>query len=144
MAFRSNTPDVTHELVDGEVIIVHVVTGAYYSLNGSAAAIWGWLDRGADIASIAKRVSELNGGNDEGVTDELQRFTSDLEKEGLISPAPSAAGSDALLDDSPAEGIAPFIAPKFEKYSDMEELLLVDPIHEVSPQGWPEKPPGLP
>jgi hypothetical protein len=26
----------------------------------------------------------------------------------------------------------------FEKYTDMESLLLADPIHEVDEQGWPK------
>jgi len=144
MPFRINTPDVTHELLDGEVIVVHVVTGAYYSLGGSAATIWGWLDRGAEIEAMCNRIVALNGADPESTVADLHRFTADLQAEGLISPLQSAAGSGVLLGESAEDGIVPFTSPKFEKYSDMEELLLVDPIHEVSPQGWPEKLPDNP
>ena len=141
MPFRINTPDVTHELVDGEVIVVNVVTGAYYSLNGSAATIWGWLDSGAEVEAIGRRIAELNGSSHDSVSADLIRFTADLQSEGLISPQSTAAPA-ASLDESTTDGIVPFTSPKFDKYSDMEELLLVDPIHEVSPHGWPETPPG--
>ena len=30
-------------------------------------------------------------------------------------------------------------APGFEKYTDMHELLLLDPIHEVDERGWPNR-----
>jgi hypothetical protein len=32
-----------------------------------------------------------------------------------------------------------YLQPSFEKYSDMQEMLLLDPIHEVSEAGWPHK-----
>ena len=32
-----------------------------------------------------------------------------------------------------------FQVPVLEKFSDMEELLLLDPIHEVEESGWPHK-----
>jgi hypothetical protein len=142
MPFRINTPDITHELLDGEVIVVHVVTGSYYSLNGSAATIWGWIDRGAEVEEMASRIADLNGADREAVAAELRQFTDDLQAEGLISRAESSGHSGATLDDGATSGIVPFSPPKLEKYSDMEELLLVDPIHEVTPQGWPERAPG--
>ena len=140
MPFRVNTPDVTHELIDGEVIVVHVVTGAYYSLNGAAATVWGWLDGGAEIEGMANRIAELNGADNASVIPDLRRFITDLQTEGLIAPVDSANGAGAAVSDRANDGIVPFVAPQFEKYSDMEELLLVDPIHEVSSHGWPEKP----
>ena|SRR6476660_8869681 len=32
---------------------------------------------------------------------------------------------------------AAFVTPELHKYTDMQELLLVDPIHEVAEEGWP-------
>jgi hypothetical protein len=31
----------------------------------------------------------------------------------------------------------PFEMPKLSKYTDMEDLLALDPIHEVDEMGWP-------
>ena len=40
-------------------------------------------------------------------------------------------------------GRTPFVDPALEKYTDMQDFLLVDPIHEVSDAGWPHtQPPG--
>jgi len=33
----------------------------------------------------------------------------------------------------------PFVAPVLERYEDMQDFLLVDPIHEVDDSGWPNK-----
>ncbi len=32
-----------------------------------------------------------------------------------------------------------FCLPIIEKYTDLEELLLLDPIHEVDESGWPKQ-----
>jgi hypothetical protein len=34
-------------------------------------------------------------------------------------------------------GRIPFQAPALEKHSDMQDLILLDPVHEVGPRGWP-------
>ena len=31
----------------------------------------------------------------------------------------------------------PYTAPAVQKYDDLEDLLLLDPIHEVDEAGWP-------
>ena len=97
MPFRINTPDVSHELVDGEVIVVHSVTGAYYSLNGSAATIWGWLDRGVPLEDMANFTAELNSGSREPYHTELRRFAAELEAEGLIASTPFVPNGHAAL-----------------------------------------------
>jgi hypothetical protein len=37
----------------------------------------------------------------------------------------------------------PYTKPVLNKYTDMQQLLLADPLHEVQEAGWPHtKPPG--
>jgi len=31
-----------------------------------------------------------------------------------------------------------FAPPVLERYTDMQDYFLLDPIHEVSPEGWPK------
>ena len=47
--FRVNTPPVIHELLDGEVIVVNLDTGTYYSIPGTGAEIWTLVDQGASL-----------------------------------------------------------------------------------------------
>jgi len=41
----------------------------------------------------------------------------------------------------PPAGRPPFVKPILQKYTDMADLLLLDPIHEVGEQGWPHPAP---
>jgi hypothetical protein len=63
----------------------------------------------------------------------VQALLKDLAAEDLISPTESA-GSAA----TPGPGTrAPYAAPTLQKHTDMQDLLLLDPIHEVDETGWP-------
>ena len=37
---RVNGPDVMHETIDGEVIVINLTSGNYYSVRGVGADIW--------------------------------------------------------------------------------------------------------
>jgi hypothetical protein len=58
----------------------------------------------------------------------LTLFTEDAEP-----PEPSSQ----LAEPEPAV-VVPFVAPVLRKYTDMQEFMLVDPIHDVDVDaGWP-------
>jgi hypothetical protein len=59
---------------------------------------------------------------------------------GLIREAP-AAGRNGAEVPSPASR-RPFDEPLVERFTDMQNLLLLDPIHEVTEEGWPQQAPG--
>ena len=60
-----------------------------------------------------------------------------LQMENLVTSV------DCLADVTPSaieNAVAvkqPFEAPILNKYNDMQELLLLDPIHDVDEAGWP-------
>jgi hypothetical protein len=126
-----NRTKVAHETIDDEVLIIHTETGAYFSLRGSAAAIWGDILAGGDPALLERRFI--------GESDEIRRgisgFLSQLVGEEILMrdpSAPAATGAQAQR----AEAI-PFTMPVLEKFSDMADLLTLDPLHDVDAAGWP-------
>ncbi|MCP4686880.1 MAG: PqqD family protein, partial [Desulfobacterales bacterium] len=66
----------------------------------------------------------------------VQRFLDEMLGEGLIL-ADETGRSHAPPADPPAPVAAEFSPPALRKFTDMEELLLLDPIHEVNDAGWP-------
>lgn len=62
-------------------------------------------------------------------------FVGRLHDEGLIRAAPDGQPRVALA--VPARSSVEFSAPTISVYSDMEDLLLLDPIHDVDETGWP-------
>lgn len=142
MRFRLNSPDVLQERIEGEVIVVHVLTGSYYSLLGSGAAIWSDILRGVDAETIIDQFVASGSENRVTVSAEVHRFLGELWDEQLVVVYEPGATVAPVPGDAPApDGLVPFEPPSLQKYSDMQEILLVDPIHEVDSGGWPMKKP---
>lgn len=132
--FAAVTDGVVCDVIEGEAILIRLDTGAYYSLTGLATPVFKALQDGWSAAEIA---AALCAGRAEAssVTGGVQALAAQLVDEKLLQAAPraSAAGEATL---SPVEG--DIAIPKLEKFSDMTDLLLLDPIHEVDKtKGWP-------
>jgi hypothetical protein len=133
-AFEINAPDVVHEVIDGEAIMINMTTGSYYSLDGVGAAVWESLQQGpASSASIAAALQPAFDAEDRLLEAEIAKFLQELRVEGLLRPATAAPVSPRPLQVEPQ----PFSTPVLHKYTDLEALLLIDPVHDVTTQGWP-------
>ncbi|MGE0598732.1 MAG: hypothetical protein AB7J35_02765 [Dehalococcoidia bacterium] len=126
--YEVNKPDVVDESVDGEVLIVHLGTGAYYSSRGAGDVAWRLLAAGKTVTEV----SDSHGIHPEA----LSLFVDQLVAEELVRPRTTAPGDVNGLAPVPGE-------PTLEKYTDMQELLLLDPIHDVEEAGWPMAKPAV-
>ena len=128
--FTINSKDVVHENIDGEVIAIDLGRGSYYSLAGGAADVWSMLEAGASAEQL---VSAFDGGADRATVErEVRDLLERLEAEALVVPAGEAGGG------GPPAAAIPYRPPVFEKYEDMQDYFLLDPIHEVGSAGWPQ------
>jgi len=121
------TERVTHQNIDGEVIAIHFNTGVYYSMTGSAATIWGQLGDGATIEQIVGTFKDAPV--DAAAT--VERFLDRLVSEDLVG-----CREDVEPRSAPSTGIS-WSEPRLEKFTDMSDLIMADPIHDVDEMGWP-------
>lgn len=120
---------VTHQTIDGEVIAIHFNTGHYFSMRGSAAAIWQQVAAGQPVERIAKIFPDAPPDAPE----QIAAFVAQLGEADLLEEAPaSTAGADA-----PAFEVPVWNPPVLESFSDLSQLLLADPIHDVE-EAWPK------
>ena len=137
--YRINSQDIMHETIDGEVVIVNLDSGAYYAFDGSGQYIWDRLSQdGATQEQLIAELAPQFAASASEISAGVKAFFSQLLQEGLIEGCveSSADGATALVVEASAAPAA-FVAPNLSKYTDMEALLLADPIHEVEPAGWP-------
>jgi hypothetical protein len=139
MGFRVNSPNVIHETIEGEVILIDLKTGTYYSLRDSGTAVWRAIEQGAGEDGIAAELRSRYDASEEQIREAVRHLLAELEREGLIrvdegeaAPAAPASGGAGRL---------PFTAPVLEKHTDMQDLILLDPVHEVGAEGWPHPAP---
>jgi hypothetical protein len=143
--FRINSPKVVHQAFDDEIVMVNLEQGNYYSLSRVGAVVCDVLDRGVTVPEVVEDLCRRYEGDRTEIHAAVEKFVDELRAEGLVVPAapghaPAKDGSGA---DEPATGREPFEAPSLEKYTDMQDLLLLDPIHEVDETGWPAAKPDL-
>ena len=136
--FRVAAPEVIHQTIDGEVILIHLTRGTYHSLQGSGALLFDPLLRGASMADLAGLLSAGPDGDVSRIEAAVERFLQELRHDGLIVAAADEAGGDGPVAAPPAPmAKLPFEEPQIETFTDLQDLLLTDPIHDVEPPGWP-------
>jgi hypothetical protein len=135
--YRVNSPGVVAETIQGETVAIHLDTGCYYSMRGAAAALWDLLAQGADDAALRAYLLARYDAPEKEMVAAAARFRTQLVAEQLLAPADGAAVSPAPTWSGARE---PFAAPVAEKFDDMQDLLLADPIHDVEETGWPHRP----
>ncbi len=140
VAFRINAPRVVYQTIDNEAIIIDFDNGAYFSAEGAGAQIWEGIARGFAVDRIRRTMAQCFAGDEQEIAKGVDQFIEALQRESLILPVEEPpAEAHAVPDEGIAEaGLRPaYVPPQLRKYTDMQDLLLLDPIHEVDEQGWP-------
>ena len=130
--YRVNTPNVVHEIIEGEAVIVNLANGLYYSVDRAGADIWALLEQGVAVDDIVASLAERYTDPRDQIEASVHEFLAHLEAENLIVPD-SGEGASAPRPAPPPTGAyqARFEPPVLQKYSDMEDLLLLDPLHTL-------------
>lgn len=134
--WQLNHRDVVCEMIDGELIIMNSKTGKYFSSDGVGPFVWSCVTGGLTGKQTITAVAERCRVPATAIADDIQAFIESLEREDLIrdgSMQPAASVAEC------SEGLT-YSKPVLEIYSDMQDLLLLDPIHDVSEDGWPMRP----
>ncbi len=135
-SFRLNSPAVVAESIDGEALIVNLDTGCYYSTDGTGEVIWSRAMDGLTLENIVLGLQARFAEDVATIDAAVHRFARQLLDEGLLVPVDEVTPTPVDNGEPPLEKLA-FEEPVLNKYSDMQELLMLDPIHEVDESGWP-------
>lgn len=125
---------VMHERLDGEVIALDMSTGKYFSMSGSAADVWYLLPFKDDLSDLQLSLMVAFPGevDFEGLTE----FVSELKELGLVLASQLNDEKENLpgIPNDYARGS--WLKPKIFSYDDLSDLILIDPVHDTSDQGW--------
>lgn len=139
--FEVSRPEVVGSVVDGEVVAINLDTGSYYNIAGSGTDVWVAVEHAASADEITAGLARRYDAPVDDIATAVTRFMQELRAEGLIRPAEADAGDapDPVhgAGDTRSKTPAGFSPPVLEKFTDMEDLLLLDPVHDVTDRGWP-------
>lgn len=140
MRYRVNRPQVINETIDGEAIMINLATGSYYSLDRVGGDVWALVEASLSVEEIVVELGRRYDADENDVRRGVDELLRRLADERLVVPCEDG---DAVRTTSPGPETAerpPFRAPRLEKFTDMQDLILLDPVHEVDARGWPHLP----
>jgi hypothetical protein len=141
MYFKIHTPKIVSEVLDGEAIILNLESGNYYSLQSIGAVIWDYIAKGYGLVEIIQQIQLTYDAKAEDIETAVKTLVEELQLEQLIIASDQSQIQQFSQDISQVsvEKLV-FQIPLLQKYSDMQDLLILDPIHEVDEAGWPSRP----
>lgn len=134
-SYEISSTAIIHEILDKEAIIANLDNGIYYSLRGTAVPVWQLLLSKHNLPEIIPLFAAHYSLPAEQLKPHLTGFLSQLLQENLLKETQSSAEpcSESLVWPEN------FTPPVLEKFEEMSQLLMLDPIHEVDEQGWPNR-----
>jgi hypothetical protein len=127
ISYVINAPEIVSEDFNGEIVVLNLSNGHYFSLRGIACVMWSLLLAGHSPQSILASI--------EAKRPDLSRVSSEffarLIELGLVRPG-------TVVTTAPVNELWSGDHPSIEVFDDLAELVAADPIHDVDEQvGWP-------
>jgi hypothetical protein len=119
-------------------MVINFDTGTYHNLQGSAATVWEQIIGGASLDDIVAAVARSYRGDPAEIGTAVTQFVDELLRENLII-ADAGSAQAPMAQPGPAPANQPvFAAPTLITFTDMQDFLLADPIHEYDEAGFPK------
>jgi hypothetical protein len=136
---RINGTQIVHEIIGGEAVIVNLENGNYYSADGVGAEIWRQIGTGSSRAQIVDAIVASYEVDRATANAEVGDFLEQLRGEGIIELSDEVDGHEPRGGPETREPKLRYESPCLETYSDMQQMIALDPIHEVDATGWPKR-----
>ncbi|MCP9884664.1 PqqD family peptide modification chaperone [Synechococcus sp. ATX 2A4] len=113
-------------------------SGAYFGFSDSAATAWQMVGpEGVSTAGLAAAMRSIWPDSTDVIEADVCQFVDQLFAHDLIVPI-TECPSPLPAPEGQVQAYGP---PALQKHSDLQDLFLLDPVHEVDPAvGWPHLP----
>jgi hypothetical protein len=138
--FAVNTPNIVCEIFDNEVVAVNLDVGIYYSITGWSAKVWQMIQNGLSIEEMNQILTKYCDDS-ANINESLTKFSQNLLDKNLIVSSNSLDKTSSI--EIQFENIDRIPDLLIEEFSDMQDILLLDPVHDVDESGWPSAKPSL-
>ena len=132
--YQLNGEKMFFDIADGQAVVINFVSGMYYGTTALGSVILERLLNGCAPAESAGAVKSLPGCP-EDFDAQLDAFITKLRnKEILLDGETDPGGGEEIGDMALADGFELTL----DEFSEVQDLILADPVHDVDvEQGWP-------
>ncbi|MDH6504888.1 PqqD family protein [Polynucleobacter sphagniphilus] len=132
-------PKIVSEEFDNEIILIDIEKGLYFTIGGLGVDLWRLYSMPCSLEYITQLLSEHHINIDPEV---LSSFIDQLQKNNLLV---SAAENLDVPTSRSQHLFSSILTPSLSIYSDLAELIAIDPVHEVDKSlGWPVRQENFP
>jgi hypothetical protein len=139
-SYKINRAQLILEDFGDETVIVHVPSGFYYSVSGSGPKILELIEAGVSDSDLPSMVLGKRAPRPDADA-EIRVFVDRLLEEGIIVerlPEDAVQPFVTTADTSEEDALA-LASPVLERFDEVRDLLLIDPVHQVDENyGWPK------
>ena len=135
MRYAKFDNNILSDVFGEEVVLVNLDSGMYYSLRGSATQIWIRLFNQYSLFEILAELIQIYQVTENQLIDDINLFVTQLLELKIIKTANDAVRKE--IDFISKDVLIDYSTPVVEIFSDMQEILLLDPVHDVDKSGWP-------
>jgi hypothetical protein len=121
---------------DGELTLINLDTGVYFAAGGATLDIWRALTSGRALRETARDLVSRYKIAESDASGHVTRIVGMLVGYGLM--VASATAASTASGEEPRSDSAVWSVPWLESYGDMQDLLLLDPVHDVQGGAWPK------
>ncbi|CAB4578224.1 unannotated protein [freshwater metagenome] len=141
MEYRLRQSDLSIERLDGEIIAIDFLSGKYGSFIGPSADVLWLVQLGVPRKNWVKLLEDsfVSLPGSEELESDVDAFLQSMADLGIIEPAGEL---DGMVDSLPADYVRGiWTPPVYAIEDDLVDLLVIDPIHDTSDDGWPQAAP---
>lgn len=134
-AYRFNHDTFAFESFPDEIVVLNLVDGIYYAFGEAAVVAWPFILSQHPESVMARALGAGYGVPADKLGIDLTQFVGRLLDEKILLPAPETTSE---IDGTSLRSLPEYRGFGFERHADMEDLLTLDPIHDVDlSKGWP-------
>jgi len=129
--FITKDDEIASNVMDGEVILINLGTGKYYTIGGVGDRVWRLIQEKATFDEICLTLTNEYDVTLELVKIEMTKLTEQLVAEELVGISRETA--EPISIESPSEK-SEYVSPTLKKFDDMAEMFALDPPLPVLPK----------
>jgi hypothetical protein len=139
LRYRVRDANIVSEIIDGEAIIMDLSSGRYFSADGVGAVIWDAMVCGFEVPQIKQRILQSYALDAAGLDADFEDFADALLANKLVEAVHDVALASVDWGVPLPTHKRKYDRPVLSRYDDMQDLTLLDPIHDVEETGWPNR-----
>jgi len=139
MKILLNNADIVYEEYPDETVVADLKHGVYFTLNRPAADIFSALVAAPNRQTAERWLGEIYKMDQKTISEAVEGLVTGLVEAHIVTMSPAVESGENLPVPLALQAAAKkFGKPEMLKYSDVEDLLKLDPVHEIEHEsGWP-------